>query len=139
MALFGFMLMGCSDSKKPDESNSCPLSAKVDNADFCGIGHFAHDVSTGVLTIQASNASSGETIQFTINHAATGTFPFEEGVNFGAYIKGTSVYMTSGGSLVITRLDSEFVEGSFTFEAILVGQSETKSITNGKYKVPNLF
>lgn len=140
LIVFVFMLFSCTKSNNVDDNPNCQMTAKVDNTDFCGSGNFVHDSSTGVLTIQATNSNTAEIIQFTINAAAVGSFSLNtEGSNFGAYIINTSTYFTKSGTLVITKLNNDFVEGTFSFIGELLGVSETKNIANGQFKIPNLF
>ncbi|MBU0529351.1 hypothetical protein KKF86_06300 [bacterium] len=142
VAVFCFMLSACKDDNSDNDANddaTCQMTAEINNADFCGTGNFAHDPAARVLTMQAVNATTMETIQITVSNAGVGTFSFDMGDNFGGYTIDELTYFTISGAIVITKLDNEYVEGTFDFVGQLFGGGETKNVTNGVFKIPNMI
>jgi hypothetical protein len=135
------LIAGCDKNNDDDNNNNnngCQMTAKVDNADFCGSGYYAHDAGTGVMTIQATNATTMETIQVTINNAAVGSFQFGLGTDGAGYTSYQDTYLAINGTMTITKFENNTVEGTLTFTGQLIGGSATKTITDGSFSIPKL-
>jgi len=133
------LIAGCNkDNDNTNNGGGCQMTAKVDGADFCGSGYYAHDPNTGVMTIQATNASTMETIQVTINNAGVGSFQFGLGTDAAGYTKNQDSYISISGTMNITKFENNVVEGNISFVGQILGGTATKAITNGSFSIPKL-
>lgn len=81
--------------------------------------------------------SNPESIGLSIQNAKIGTFPFEEGgEDFAVYNSDRGEYISTSGTLQITAMTGEWIEGSFSFVAHSINNSAANIvISEGKFKM----
>jgi hypothetical protein len=81
--------------------------------------------------------SNAESIGLSIQDAKVGTFTFTEGGNdFAVYKSVEDEYITHSGTVQITTMSGEWIEGNFTFEAHSINNPASHVvISDGKFKM----
>jgi hypothetical protein len=143
IALFGILaLVSC--KKDEDSGGGSSFTAKVNGETYKADGLLAYATSFGDYTNVygvADASGTGETMYFSIpTDASKGTYQFD--ADYPAYYVDAdgnafaTVWGGGSGSVTITDIDADHVEGSFSFKAFdAATEAEEKAVTDGKFNV----
>jgi hypothetical protein len=143
IALFGILaLVSCKKDEDSDSGNS--FTAKVNGETYEAEELLAYATSFGDYTNVygvADASGTGETMYFAVPTGATkGTYQFD--ADYPAYYVDAdgnafaTVWGGGSGSVTITEIDADHVEGSFNFKAFdAATEAEETNVTDGKFNV----
>jgi len=153
LSLLAISFVSCNGDDDSNDSgvNEGELVVTID-----GVSNSADQINAstalfnGIFNMTSTNSATGETIIITVSNAEVGAFDLSSSannLNGGAYtLNGENAYLSNyeggTGSINITKLDTENLLASGTFEFIGVRESldidgniitETVTITNGEF------
>ncbi len=142
VALFG--LLSITSCKKDEDNGGSSFTAKIngENYEAKGLLAYATDFSDYHSVYGVKDVSgTGETMYFSFPLDATkGTYPFD--ADYPAYYVDAdgNAYATAwgggSGSVTITEIDADHVEGTFQFKAFdAATEAVEKAVTEGKFDV----
>ena len=147
-SLFLVLVQGC-DSDSGDDNSGNPahrqiMSAKVDGGDWQVMNGTAERVQAQ-LRIFGSKATPREEISITLmNVTEPGAYTLGDGhltrMTFLRSLGSPEPYLATSGTVTLTTVDTEFVKGTFAFEATrTTNVVHTVSITDGVFDVDYTF
>lgn len=135
VCLFVFV---CCRKEEEAPANSEYMSAQVNGKAFkASTFVVAKAGATTSINGTFGSVSNPESIGLSIQNAKVGTFKFTEGAEDFAVYKSTSdEYITISGTLQITAMSQEWIEGNFSFVAHSINNSaQHLVVSDGKFKM----
>jgi hypothetical protein len=97
----------------------------------------ARATSTTSINGTLGPASNAESIGISIRNAKVGSFPLSENTDYFAVYKSTTdEYMSASGTVQITSITVDWIEGNFSFEAHSTDDSAAQvTVGEGKFRM----
>jgi hypothetical protein len=132
-----FAITSCQKEQEPPAITEF-MSAQVEGKAFnAGTFVVARAGVTTSINGTFGPVSNPESIGLSVQHAKIGTFTFKEnGEDFAVYNSPTGEYLSMSGTLQITAITGEWIEGNFNFIAHSIADpSKHMAISNGEFKM----
>lgn len=139
LAILPVYLSGCGDDMMVPGMDDGPMTASIDGNSF--VAQFATVSIVGGQYFVNGGGANQTAIGFQFPTTGTGTFtvglgnPVSAGVTLGpaSYIAGSNI---GSGSVVVTRAESNRIEGTFSFTVEpSAGSGGSLSVTNGQFEI----
>lgn len=140
LCLLALLFIACdSNDSDGDEFAMGTMEAEIDGVTWQAANANANRVEAGpisTLTIAGATASVEALSIALVNVTAAGTYSLSSGssASFTREANFSGIYNSTSGSVTISHIDEETVEGTFSFEARNTA-GETISVTNGRFDV----
>lgn len=142
LCLLALLVIACDSNDNDgdgDEFAMGTMKAEIDGVAWTAANANANRVEAGsisTLTIAGATASVEAISIALVNVTAAGTYSLSSGssASFTREANFSGIYNSTSGSVTISHMDEETVEGTFSFEARNTA-GETISVTNGRFDV----
>jgi hypothetical protein len=138
LLLFSLISLVCCKKDEPSPLTNEYMQATINGKEFLAT-HFVVAKAAATTSINGTlgPASNATSIGISIREAKVGSFPLSEDTDyFAVYKSPTDEYLSLSGTLQITSLTAEWIEGNFSFEAHSINDfSERITISDGKLRI----
>lgn len=111
------------------------LKAKIDGKDWTATKVSPDEYVSEILQMQGRNGNTELWIQ--LNEPAAGKTDALVETDLNFYADGVNRYEIKAGKTTITKMDDNWVEGTFSFSATDESAHKTVRGTDGSFRVPN--